>query len=291
MADSRYRAFAMAAELGSLTRAAETLGYTQSGVSHLIKALEDELGLALLLRSRSGTAPTPEGKRLLPFVQAMLRAADAVQNVAGEIKGLQTGSMQIGTFTSVATQWLPPVLAAYTAQYPNIDVRVVNGTYSVLETALLENRLDCAFVTLPSLPEFKAVGLGADRLMAVLPKGHALSRKKELAAADLAKEPFVMPAEGSNYDIGKLFHAAGAVPRVRFDMGDDYAAIEMIRHGMGVTILPELLLAEMPLSGLCTVPIKGTTRRIGLATNRGRGIAPAVRAFIGCLQAVLPQAV
>lgn len=289
MADSRYKAFATAAELGSLTRAAETLGYTQSGVSHLIKALEDELGLTLLLRSRSGAAPTPEGKRLLPYVQAMLRAADAVQNVAGEIKGLQTGSLQVGAFSSVAMQWLPPVLAAYTAQYPHIDVRVVNGTYSVLETALLENRLDCAFVTLPSLPAFEAVGLGEDRLMAVLPKGHPLARRKELDAADLAPEPFVMPAEGSNYDIGKLFHAVGATPRVRFEMGDDYAAVEMIRHGMGVTILPELLLAEMPLSGVRTVPIKGTTRRIGLATNRGRGMAPAVRAFIGCLRDALAR--
>ena len=95
MSDSRYRAFVTAAECGSITRAAEILGYTQSGVSHLLDALETEFGFRLLVRGRGGCMLTVEGEKMLPFVRTMLSAADTVSEMAADIKGQNSGSIRI----------------------------------------------------------------------------------------------------------------------------------------------------------------------------------------------------
>lgn len=282
MSESKYRAFVTAAETGSMTRAADVLGYTQSGVSHLIDALEQELGITLLVRRKTGTALTAEGERILPAVRSMLRATEAVRGIADEINGLKSGTLRIGTFSSVALQWLPALLSDYLKSFPGIDVRVTNGTYSVVEDALCENRLDCAFVTTPSRERFDIAELAEDRLMAILPGGSPLAGKASIFAQELAEEPFILPAEGWNYDIGGVFRRMEHPPFIRFDMSDDFAAVGMVRHGMGITILPELLIRDLPMDGIAAVPIADTKRHIGIATLNGACVSPAVRAFIRC---------
>jgi DNA-binding transcriptional LysR family regulator len=183
MAESRYQAFAAAAEEHSLTRAAEKLGYTQSGVSHLIDSLEEELGLKLLVRAKSGTRLTDAGEELLPYVRRLLAAAEDVSGKAGELKGLDTGRVRVGTFSSVAIQWLPELLRGFGEKYPGIETVIFNDTYSAVEDALLGGRVDCAFVPLPSRPEFKTVFLASDRLMAILPGGDKLAKRRSCRAA------------------------------------------------------------------------------------------------------------
>lgn len=282
MSESKYRAFVTAAETGSITKAASLLGYTQSGVSHLIDALEQELGITLLIRHKTGTTLTPDGERILPAVRSMLRSSETVLSIADELKGLKSGSLRIGTFSSVALQWLPSILSDFLKKYPGINVRVTNGTYSVVEDALCENKLDCAFVTSPSREKFDILELCDDRLMAVVPYKSPLAQRDFLRAQELADEPFIMPAEGWNYDIGGVFRRMEHPPYIRFDMSDDFAALGMIRHGMGITILPELLIRDFPMSGIAAVPIADTRRHIGIATLKGTCVSPSVRAFTSC---------
>lgn len=89
-------------ELGSLTKAADALGFTQSGVSHAISSLEEELGFTLLLRGRSGVRLTPNGEQLLKPIREMLNWNEQLKQVAASIHGLETGTVRIGTFTSVS---------------------------------------------------------------------------------------------------------------------------------------------------------------------------------------------
>ena len=280
MTDSKYRAFVVAAETGSLTKTAEKLGYTQSGVSHLIGALEDELGFQLLLRNHTGAALTQEGELLLPYVRAFLQASDAVKEAADSVNGLSRGSIRVGTVSSIALQWLPKLFSVFSERYPNIHIEIFNATYSALEEALSASKLDCCFVTMPSRPEFSVTPLGKDRLMALLPENDPLADKSAITAADLIDQPFILPAEGSHYDIGKLFRSVHASPAVRFDMSDDYAAIEMVRQGMGITVLPELLVRDLPKNKIKALPISGTARQIGLAVITGRKPTPPTAAFL-----------
>ena len=280
MAESRYQAFQAAAEEHSLTRAAEKLGYTQSGISHLIDSLEEELGLKLLVRAKSGTRLTDAGEELLPYVRRLLAAAEDVSGKAGELKGLDTGRVRIGTFSSVAIQWLPELLLGFGEKYPGIETVIFNDTYSAVEDALANNRVDCAFVPLPSRPEFKTVFLASDRLMAILPCGDRLAKRRSVELRELVALPFIVPAEGTNYDIGKLFRQENAEPNIRFDVSDDYAAAAMVQKGLGYTILPELMILSQPLPGIRAVPIRNSEREIGIARNAVRCHAPAVNAFM-----------
>ena len=104
----KYRAFLATAELESLTKAADYLGYTQSGVSHLLNKLEDELGFQLLIRAKSGAKLTAEGEFLLPYAKQMLLAEKELSTVAQDLRGAAGGRLRLGSFTSVTVNWLPP---------------------------------------------------------------------------------------------------------------------------------------------------------------------------------------
>ena len=125
----KYRALMSAVELGSLTRAAEALGCTQSAVSHAIASLEQELGFRLLLRARSGIRLTDEGERMLPAVRSLLSAGEQLEQTAASIRGLDQGTVRIGAFTSVAVHWLPAVLKEFQRDYPHVSFRLLNGDY------------------------------------------------------------------------------------------------------------------------------------------------------------------
>ena len=104
---SKYEALTAVVEQGSLTLAARELGCTQSNLSHSIDSLEKELGFALLLRSRGGVRLTPEGERLMPAVRGLLNSAEQLRQTAASVRGLDSGTVRVGAFTSVAVHWLP----------------------------------------------------------------------------------------------------------------------------------------------------------------------------------------
>lgn len=289
MSNSKYAAFAAAVETGSLTRAAAQLGYTQSGVSHLIRALEDELGLPLLLRTRGGVTLTPEGRELLPHIRQLLSAERDMLHLCESLRGLSAGTVCVGTFSSVAIAWMPELTRRFALLHPGVRIDILNGTYSVVEEALLCDRVDCAFVAMPSREEFAVTPLLRDRLMALLPVDSPLAGRREVTARQLAALPYIVPAEGTEYDAGRFFARAGQTPQVRFNAGDDYAAVALARKGLGFTVLPELLLQDLALNGLCAVPLSGAEREIALAVSRARCPSPALSTFLQFVQDVLPS--
>ena len=145
----KYRALMSAVELGSLTRAAEALGCTQSAVSHAIASLEQELGFRLLLRARSGIRLTDEGERMLPAVRSLLSAGEQLEQTAASIRGLDQGTVRIGAFTSVAVHWLPAVLKEFQHDYPHVSFRLLNGDYHDVSEWLADGSVDIGFVALP----------------------------------------------------------------------------------------------------------------------------------------------
>ena len=129
---NRYIAFLKVVEVGSFTRAAEILGYTQPAMSQMIASLENELSIRLLYRSRYGVKLTPEGERLLPSVQSSVAQFQSMQNIAGEIRGLESGVVRIGTISSISCHWLPPVIRHFWEKYPNVRLIVHQGDYTTI---------------------------------------------------------------------------------------------------------------------------------------------------------------
>ena len=282
MESEKCRALLCAIDKGSITAAAEAMGYTISGISRMMAALESEVGFPLLRRGREGVTPTNECLRLLPSLREMVAQAEQCRQMAGELRGVMSGTIAIGTFSSVATHWLPNMICAFQKDYPNIDFEILMGDYPEIEQWILQGRADYGFLHLPTRPELKVMELARDELMAVLPEEHPLARLEKVPVTALAEQPFILLDKAGDRDreVMQVFELAGAAPRVRFTTLDDYAVMSMVEHGLGVSILPQLILRRIPYRIALRPLAQPAFRRIGLAMRRGEELSPAAKKLL-----------
>lgn len=276
----KYKAFMKVAELESFTRAAEKLFYSQSGVSRMINDLEKEWNVTLFERGRTGVRLTSDGIKLLPFAQKVFGEYQQLQAEVDALNGLQSGVIRIGTFSSVATHWLPGILRSFQEDYPNIDFELLLGDYTEIENWIAEGRVDCGFTRLPASSALETIFLEKDDYLAVLPKGHLLSANDVVPLASLCEEPFILLEKGKNNEISEIFRAAGLIPRVKFTLWDDYAVMAMVEKKLGVSILPRLILRSMPYQIVTREINVSPYRNIGLAFRNRKITSRAVKQFI-----------
>lgn len=171
----KYMAFVKAAETGSFTCAAEQLNYSQPAVSHMIRDLEQEWKVTLLERDRSGVRLTSDGLTLLPHIKRLCDEFDNLSQQVNQLTGLQSGIIRIGTFSSVATYWLPKVIKAFQQDHPNIEYELLLGDYTEIETWVANGRVDFGFSCLPVREDLESIFLERDPFLAVLPEEHPLA--------------------------------------------------------------------------------------------------------------------
>ena len=188
----KYLSFVKTVELGSFSKAAEALDYSQSGISRMIADLEKEWNIILLERDRNGVRLTSDGMRLLPYARNLCEEYFRLQEQVDELKGIQSGLIRIGTFSSVATHWLPKIIKRFQMDYPNIEYEMLLGDYTEIETWIAEGRVDCGFLRLPTRPEFDVIELEQDELMAVIPEDHPLAGAETFPVQVFADEPFML---------------------------------------------------------------------------------------------------
>ena len=280
----KYLAFLKTVEYGSFTRAAEALNYSQSGISRMIHDLEQEWNLTLLTRSRSGVRLTAEGTQLLPYIKTLCGQFTQLQSKVDELNGLQSGLIRIGTFSSVATHWLPNIIRAFQADYPTIDYELLLGDYTEIEQWLLEGRVDCGFLRLPAPPELETIFLERDNLRAILPPEHPLAALERVPLAALCEDPFLMLVKEKNTEFAQLFVQHGLTPNVHFTAWDDYAIMSMVENGLGISVLPELILRRVPYR-IVTRPLDvPASRDIALALRDKETASLAVKRFLEYLK-------
>ena len=276
---SKYEALAKVVELGSLTKAAEVLGCTQSAVSHAISNLESEFGFAILKRSRAGVRLTSEGERIMPPVRGMLNYEEQLKQTVSAIRGLDFGAVRIGAFTSVAVHWLPRVIKEFQSDYPNVDIKLLNGDYHDVEQWIIEGSVDLGFVNVPADLGCECVPLMEDRLLAILPRDHKFASYPKFPLVECETEAFITLLETSNHDANKALSAAGIKPNIRFSTKDDYAIIAMVEQGLGISIMPELLLKGRHDDVVIRELVPPSKRTIGLAIPETSKASPATRRF------------
>ncbi|MGN1230751.1 MAG: LysR family transcriptional regulator, partial [Anaerotignum sp.] len=232
----KYHALLKTIEAGSITKAAEALSYSQSGISRMIQELEKELGLPLMERGRGGVRLTSEGIKLLPQIKALCSAHQALLQQADDLKGLETGLIRIGTFSSVATHWLPNIIKEFQKDYPNIEYEMLLGDYKEIEAWIQEGRVDCGFLRLPTLPELDTIFLEQDDFLGILPAQHPLANAERIPMEALCQEPFLLLEKDKNTETSELFRQQGLTPDVHFTTWDDYAVLSMVECGLGVSL-------------------------------------------------------
>lgn len=279
MSLKKYEAFVQTVRLGSLTRAAQSLGSTQSRISHILRDLEEEYGFSLMERSRGGIRLTEAGEMILPKMEAVLQKEQELTQLLEDIRCANAGTVRLGAFTSVAVHWLPGMIRAFQQAHPGAELEMFNGDYHDIEQWLRSGEIDLAFVTLPAPEGVRTIELIEDPLVAILPRGHRLAALDEIPIDEFRREPFISLLQSSAHDVHRALDKAGVTPDVKFTTKDDYAILAMVEQGLGVSIVPELLLKGRREDLEVRRLIPRATRTIALAVPEGDAL-PVVEAFV-----------
>ncbi|MDO5344214.1 MAG: LysR family transcriptional regulator [Lachnospiraceae bacterium] len=280
----KYRALLKTLECRSLTQAAEQLGYTQPGISHMILSLEQEMGFPLLIRSREGVTPTAELNEILIYLRQIITAADKLQETIDKINGIETGNVRVGAFHSISLQWLPEIVHHFSGQHPQIQLQLFEGDQGELTHWLLDGRIDCALMSAPAPEGFEFCTLRKDPVMAVLPDSHPLAGKEKVCPGELVKYPFIFPYEGSDEDTLRVLKGEKLSPKIKFRIKGDETILSMVSHNLGVSLMPELLLRRLPEHVVIRPLSTPYARCLGLAVRSRRYASPATVKFMEAVQ-------
>ena len=276
----KYLAFIKTVEQGSFTRAARELDYAQSSISKMVADLESEWGMTLLERSKSGGCLTSAGEQVMPFLRKVLNDHQELVGQIDRMNGIETGVVRIGTFASVAINGLPNIFAVLQRDYPGIEYEMLLGDYDEVEHWIDEGRVDCGFLRLPTLPKFDTLLLKQDEYKAVLPMGHPLAAKETMAVEELDGLPFLLLEHGGKTEVSDLLERTHVQPDVRFTTWEDFAIMAMVEKGLGVSILPDLILQRIPYRIEVRPLQQPYYRPIVLAMKQQAHLTPAVQKFI-----------
>lgn len=276
--------FARVAELRGFTLAATRLGISQSAVSHALKTLEQEMGVELIHRHQAGVELTDIGAQLLLRAQEILGLSETMRQEAADARGMKRGTLRIGSFgPSASMKLLPDILEHYRRTYPEIEVRIDEGTDQEVISWIQERRVDVGFVVLPE-DKLDTFVLCEDQMVALLPANHPLAGAQHVSLGELCDSPFIMTEAGSGPLLQRLFSAQKLAPNVLHRSAQLISTLAMVEMGFGVSILAEQALpargslhAKSYIKKMLSPPV---TRRVGLAVLDERQASPATRAFI-----------
>ncbi len=276
----KWKVFLRAVDLENLTRAGEELGYTQSGVSHMMRSLEDEVGFSLLIRRHQGVLPTGHGNQLLPIVREMVLWNEKLEQTVSGIKGIQTGTLTIGSFSSISFHWLPLIMKKFQMQYPGITLKLMEGGVDEMEKLLEGAKVDMVFFSRQPSHTFDWIPLMHDPMMAVLPVGHPRSKEKGFPVKAFLEEPFVITAMGFDYDINGTLKKNKIEPQIQFSCMDDLTVISMVANGLGLSILPELVLKGHESKVVAIPLLPAAHRELGIGLLSWENASPAAKSFV-----------
>lgn len=276
METEKCAALLCAIEMGTITGAAEKLGYTTSGLSKLLAALEDESGLKLLHRGKQGIVPTPDCEALLPYLRQLTAAADGLAEMTAELKGLQCGTIRVGSSYQGYFRSLAGIIAEYTAEYPGVRIELLEGTSSGLCQLLQQGRADlCLLSWRDGCEAFTETG--QDELVAWLPDRPEYRQYEDYPVEQLERESYIEIFPGMETDNSVVLKRLGLHPTGRYTASDIYAAHALVEAGLGVTLMNRMLTEQMP-DGVLTRSLRPRQYlRIGIAERRELG--PAARRF------------
>ncbi len=280
----KYLAFIKTVDKGSFTKAAEELNYAQSSVSKMVADLENEWGVTLLERGRNGLCLTSAGEQILPYARTIINDFQNMDEFVHQLKGVQTGTVRIGTFASVAINWLPDIFAEFQRDYPGIDYEMLLGDYDEIEKWIEEGRVDCGFISLPSKAKLDTIFLKNDEYKVVLPLNHKLAKNDRINIKDLEGEQFLLLEHGGKTEVSELLEKSKVTPKIRFTTWEDFAIMSMVEKGLGIGILPEMILQRIPYR----IEIRSLKvpyyREIGIAMKNIKRLTPATEKFMEYLK-------
>lgn len=286
MESKKVDALLVAIDKGSLTSAAEELGYTQSGLTHMMNSLEDELGLNLLIRSKQGVQLSAAGQALLPELRSFTCAAGKLEERARLIKEQSYSTLRLGAYSSISRQWLPSILMNFQQKCPDMEVAITMSSITDTYRAVKDDSLDCAIVSYQAslMQNLSWIPLRDDQLLAIVPGDDGA--KDVFPLEDFSGRDFLMPSQGFELDISPLFAASKGriAPNIKYTNLDDAAIASMVAHGLGVSILSELVMQGIN-EQVRTIPLSPPAhRKLGIIVTQQHYNDRSIKRLVRCAQ-------
>ncbi len=270
------------AEENNLTRAAEKLGYTQPGISNIIRKIEEETGFPLFHRHHNGMTPTKETERLLPQIKKILANHRSIEETVSSINGIHEGHITIGSYSSMSITYLASWIESFVKQYPNITFSIVEGGYRDLEEGLNSFRIDMALMSRQPWHNYAWTPVLNDELYAILPADSNFPRDT-VTFSDFDNIPLIYHEKGSDPDVERILSnlaAKGILPDYKYCISFDRTMMSMIEHHLGYGILSELIFRYYHGKLKCIPFDPPIYRELGIATRGDILHSPAVELFI-----------
>lgn len=285
----KLEVFINAVDLGSITKTAEVMGYTQSGITHMISALEKELGFSLLIRSRNGVSPTAEGTRLLPIIRTMLIHSDKLEKEITMIRQKKNSSIKLCAYTSMLMHWLPFIVRRFHEKYPDVAVEMTSCPLEETYEKVNKGEVDLSFASRQNYQGFEFIHLRDDPLFAVLPYNEENASLKSFPMQNFNNADFIMPYYGFDKDIVHLFESHNVTPKIEPAYVDDPTVVFMVEHGMGISMLSELIMRGNK-NNVVSLPLEPAAHReLVICMKSFKNAPPIVKEFVVCAKETIDE--
>jgi len=273
----QLKSFVTVVEQGGFTAASRRLGLSQPAVSRAVATLEKELGLPLLVRGRDGLTLTEAGSLALAHAREAVRHLTLMSTELAALAGEVTGTLSLASLPSVTGTLVAPHLRTFAQRHPAVTIRLLEGSEQEVRDWLDQGAAEAGVVSLPIKGLAVAV-LGDQDMVAAVPSGSRLADWDEVSYAELAKEPFIRSTGGCSEVYMPAARRAGVEFDVAFEAREMSAVLEIVRAGLGVSIVPSAGLPDLPDDVVVRPLVPKTVRRLGIAISASAS-APA-RAFL-----------
>ena len=279
MDTEKCAAMLCALEEGTLARAADRLGYTPSGISRMIAALEEDVGFPLLYRGRSGVSATGECEALLPALRQMVYQAESCRQTAASLRGLEQGSITVGANYRFYARQLAQLMARFREKHPGIAFQTIEGTSTTLVTALQEHRADLCIISRREGPH-QWLPLRQDQMMVMLSPQHPLAADA-VPIRRLETESYIEIYPGRETDNSRILAENGVCPGNRFaGVEDDFSAMAMVEAGLGIALVNALIAGTLNGNVVFRPLDPPQYVEVGIATPPPEIMSPAARRFL-----------
>ena len=239
------------------------------------------MGFPLLIRNRGGVAPTENCKNMLPLIRDFVYMGRRCVQQAASIRGIEIGKLTIGNTYEACYGWLAHLIAGFSRKYPMVEISTLEGTSSELAAALSEHRADFCVMSRRE-GDFDWLHIKDDQLVAVLPKSSPLSGGAAFPLSAVGNYPFVAIRPAEETDNSRMIAQMGITPDIRFGCPDGLAAMAMVKAGLGIAIMNQLIVDSLEPGGEVRVMPLDPEQYvdIGIGVTRKDMISPAAARFI-----------
>jgi DNA-binding transcriptional LysR family regulator len=281
---SQLRIFVALVETGSFTEAAFTVNLTQSAVSHALASLEKELGITLIERDRQGLIRiSAVGQKILRHAREILTHMETIQQEAALELNQTAGKLRVGSTQFISPCLLAGILAHFQQQYPRVEVILFEGSGLEVYEWINAGIVDVGFGPYDENNPNNTL-LVTDEIHVLLPEKHHMLQEKSITQKKLRAEPMIMPKAECDFrqhlNLESPHHKSDNPYNIRYQASDSTTILAMVREGLGITLLPSMLVPEK-LENIQMLPLDPPIyMQLGLVVKSQETVSPTAKIFM-----------